>query len=235
MSVFGAFVATGTVALDIGQVRTDAPNGSNAIQFTDADAVSLTLSNLAIFAGVGGSLSAASSTATVVDGTLGFSGSITGNVLLVSIQDGDNVYIGLQTDPDALSADGTPIDLRLVETPAYVQAGREDHIAPPDSVLRLLDVLAGPARFVLAGSGHIAGVVNPPAANKYGYWTGGPTGSLEAFLAGAEQHPGSWWTDWLAWLEGLSAKRVPARGKRAPGGKGDKVIEDAPGRYVATR
>ena len=137
--------------------------------------------------------------------------------------------------PDALTADGTPVDLRLVETPAYVQAGREDHIAPPESVLRMLDVLAGPVRFVLAGSGHIAGVVNPPAANKYGYWTGGPTASLDAFLEGAEEHPGSWWTDWRAWLEGLDAAKVPAKGKRAPGGKSDKVIEDAPGRYVATR
>jgi len=137
--------------------------------------------------------------------------------------------------PDALAADGTPIDLRRIETPAYVQAGRDDHIAPPDSVLRLLGVLQGPTRFVLAGSGHIAGVVNPPAANKYGYWTGGPTENLEAFLAGAEQHPGSWWTDWLAWLEGLGAEKVPAAGKRVPGRKGDKVLEDAPGRYVAMR
>jgi polyhydroxyalkanoate synthase len=137
--------------------------------------------------------------------------------------------------PDALSADGTPVDLRLVETPAYVQAGREDHIAPPESVYRLLGVLAGPTRFVLAGSGHIAGVVNPPAANKYGYWTGEPGESLEAFLDGAEEHAGSWWTDWLAWLEGLDPAKVPAEGKRAPGGKGDPVIEDAPGRYVATR
>lgn len=137
--------------------------------------------------------------------------------------------------PDALAADGTPIDLRRIETPAYVQAGRDDHIAPPDSVLRLLGVLQGPTRFVLAGSGHIAGVVNPPAANKYGYWTGGPTENLEAFLDGAEQHPGSWWTDWLAWLEGLGAEKVPAAGKRVPGRKGDKVLEDAPGRYVAMR
>jgi polyhydroxyalkanoate synthase len=137
--------------------------------------------------------------------------------------------------PDALTADGTPVDLRLVATPAYVQAGREDHIAPPESVYRMLDVLAGPTRFVLAGSGHIAGVVNPPSANKYGYWTGERGESLEAFVKGAEEHAGSWWTDWLAWLEGLEAAKVPAKGKRAPGGKGDKVIEDAPGRYVATR
>jgi len=137
--------------------------------------------------------------------------------------------------PDALTADGTPVDLRLIETPAYVQAGREDHIAPPESVFRMLDVLHGPVRFVLAGSGHIAGVVNPPAANKYGYWTGEAGESLDAFVAGATEHAGSWWPDWLAWLEGLSGKKVPAKGKRAPGGKGDKVLEDAPGRYVAMR
>lgn len=137
--------------------------------------------------------------------------------------------------PDALTADGTPVDLRLVETPAYVQAGREDHIAPPESVFRMLDVLAGPVRFVLAGSGHIAGVVNPPAANKYQYWTGDPGATLDAFVQGAVEHPGSWWPDWLAWLEGLGGDKVPAKGKRAPGGKGDKVLEDAPGRYVAMR
>ena len=102
---------------------------------------------------------------------------------------------------DTLSADGTLIDLRLVATPAYVQAGREDHIAPPESVWRLTEHLAGPVRFVLAGSGHIAGVVNPPAARKYQHWTNEKAAaSLKAFLAGAEEHPGSWWTDWIAWL-----------------------------------
>ncbi|WP_305097219.1 PHA/PHB synthase family protein [Croceibacterium aestuarii] len=138
--------------------------------------------------------------------------------------------------PDVMSADGTPIDLRLIETPAYVQAGREDHIAPAGSVWKLTGTLAGPVRFVLAGSGHIAGVVNPPAARKYQYWTNEtPAGSLEAFVAGATEHPGSWWTDWIAWLENLDATRVKATGKRKPGGKGDTVIEDAPGRYVAMR
>ena len=137
--------------------------------------------------------------------------------------------------PDALAADGTPIDLSLIRTPAYVQAGREDHIAPPDSVLRMLDYLKGPKRFVLAGSGHIAGVVNPPAAGKYQYWTGKPRASIEEFLARATEHPGSWWTDWIAWLEAQDPSKVPATGKRAPGGTGDKVIEDAPGRYVAMR
>jgi polyhydroxyalkanoate synthase len=138
-------------------------------------------------------------------------------------------------EPDALQGDGTPIDLRLIKTPAYVQAGREDHIAPPDSVLRMLDYLKGPKRFVLAGSGHIAGVVNPPAAGKYQYWTGKPRATLGEFLARATEHPGSWWTDWLAWLEAQDPAKVPATGKRAPGGKGDPVIEEAPGRYVAMR
>ena len=137
---------------------------------------------------------------------------------------------------DALSADGTPIDLSLVETPAYVQAGREDHIAPPESVWRMTGHFAGPARFVLAGSGHIAGVVNPPAARKYQYWTNdGPAKTLEEFLANAEDHPGSWWTDWIAWIERQDGEWVEATGKRRPGGKGDRAIEDAPGRYVAMR
>ena len=137
--------------------------------------------------------------------------------------------------PDALSADGTPIDLRLIETPAYVQAGREDHIAPAESVFRMLGYLHGPVRFVLAGSGHIAGVVNPPAAGKYQYWAGAPAASLADFLANAEEHPGSWWTDWLQWLREQAPETVPAEGKWVPGGRDDKVLEDAPGTYVAMR
>jgi polyhydroxyalkanoate synthase subunit PhaC len=78
-------------------------------------------------------------------------------------------------------------------------------------------------------------VDNPPAAGKYQYWTGKPHATLGEFLARATEHPGSWWTDWLAWLEAQDPARVSATGKRAPGGEGDPVIEDAPGRYVATR
>ena len=137
--------------------------------------------------------------------------------------------------PDSLEADGTPIDLRLVATPAYVQAGREDHIAPPDSVHRMLRHLAGPVRFVLAGSGHIAGVVNPPAAGKYQYWTGEPGDTLAAFLAGAEEHPGSWWSDWAAWLRGIDPQTVPAHGNRSLNFPEDLALEDAPGRFVAMR
>jgi polyhydroxyalkanoate synthase len=138
--------------------------------------------------------------------------------------------------PDALSADGTPIDLTRIETPAYIQAGREDHIAPAPSVWKLMHHLRGEKTFVLAGSGHIAGVVNPPAAKKYQYWTNPePVGSLDDFIAGASETPGSWWPHWLAWLEAQDSTKVPAQGRRVPGGKGDKVIEDAPGRYVMTR
>jgi polyhydroxyalkanoate synthase len=91
-------------------------------------------------------------------------------------------------------------------------------------------------RFVLAGSGHIAGVVNPPAARKYQYWTNeAGAASLDAFLTGAEEHPGSWWGDWIGWLDALDSEQVPASGARKPGGRGDKVLEDAPGRYVTMR
>lgn len=138
--------------------------------------------------------------------------------------------------PDRLSADGTPIDLTRIETPAYIQAGREDHIAPAESVFRMTWFLKGPVRFVLAGSGHIAGVVNPPDAHKYQYWTHeGRFKDLDGFRKGAKEHPGSWWPDWIKWLEKQDKARVAAKGKRKPGGKGDRVIEDAPGRYVTMR
>lgn len=138
--------------------------------------------------------------------------------------------------PDALQADGTPIDLTQVATPSFVQAGREDHIAPAESVWRITQHFTGPLEFLLAGSGHIAGVVNPPAAGKYQYWVGDSAApSLKAFVESATEHPGSWWPHWLEWLHRQSDTRVPAKGKRAPGGKGDAGIEDAPGRYVKSR
>ena len=138
--------------------------------------------------------------------------------------------------PDCLHADGTPIDLTQVTTPSFVQAGREDHIAPAESVWRITRHFKGPMEFLLAGSGHIAGVVNPPSAGKYQYWVGDSAApSLQAFVESATEHPGSWWPHWLEWLHRQSDTRVAAAGKRAPGGKDDKVIEDAPGRYVKTR
>ena len=137
---------------------------------------------------------------------------------------------------DALSADGTAIDLKLVETPCYIQAGKEDHIAPAESVWHITDHFQGPLRFVLAGSGHIAGVVNPPGSGKYQYWTNeADVSSLQEFREGATETPGSWWPDWIDWLKPQDGTLVPATGKRKPGGKGDKIIEDAPGRYVKSR
>ncbi len=139
----------------------------------------------------------------------------------------------LLVQKDALSVDGTAIDLSLVETPAYIQAGREDHIAPAPSVWRMTDHFKGPLEFVLAGSGHIAGVVNPPEAQKYQYCTGpSDARSFEDFVAVAMEHKGSWWPHWIGWLRGQDQKTVPVSGKRAPGGQDDTVIEDAPGRYV---
>lgn len=138
--------------------------------------------------------------------------------------------------PDAMVADNTPIDLRRIATPCYIQAGREDHIAPPQSVWKLTRHLSGPWKFLLAGSGHIAGVVNPPESGKYQYWLNpNDPRSLDEFVAGATETKGSWWPDWIEWIADLAPAKLPAKGKRAPGGKGDKVIEDAPGRYVKTR
>ncbi|WP_294392457.1 class I poly(R)-hydroxyalkanoic acid synthase [uncultured Sphingomonas sp.] len=135
-----------------------------------------------------------------------------------------------------LTVDGVSIDLSRVTTPAYVQAGREDHIAPPESVWKVTHHFAGPLRFVLAGSGHIAGVVNPPAANKYQYWTNeGDAKTLPDFVAGATEHKGSWWPDWLAWIGTQSGGEVPADSARIPGGGALPAIEDAPGRYVGLR
>ncbi len=138
--------------------------------------------------------------------------------------------------PDSLSIDGTPIDLRKVKTPAYIQAGIEDHIAPPASVWKMMEHFSGPKQFLLAGSGHIAGVVNPPAANKYGYWLGDPAAAdFESFRADSTETKGSWWPNWLEWLEAQSADRVKASGARQPGKGRFKTIEDAPGRYARTR
>ncbi|MGX7927024.1 PHA/PHB synthase family protein [Tsuneonella sp. HG094] len=138
--------------------------------------------------------------------------------------------------PDQMEADGTPIDLTRIETPIYIQAGREDHIAPAESVWRMTRHVRGDTTFILAGSGHIAGVVNHPDAGKYQYWTGDSAAqSLDAFVAESTEHKGSWWPHWRAWLGDRDDKTVPATGKRRPGEKGDSVIEDAPGRYVKTR
>jgi polyhydroxyalkanoate synthase subunit PhaC len=138
--------------------------------------------------------------------------------------------------PNSLAALDTPIDLRKIQTPAYIQAGREDHIAPLASVWRLMDHLSGPKTFLLAGSGHIAGVVNPPAAGKYQYWTGdSEAATLDDFVAGASETRGSWWPHWIDWISAQDDKKVAVKGARIPGKGSKKAIEDAPGRYVKQR
>ncbi|MGH6693836.1 PHA/PHB synthase family protein [Sphingopyxis sp.] len=138
--------------------------------------------------------------------------------------------------PNSLSVMGTPIDLRKIETPAFIQAGREDHIAPLASVWRLMDHLSGSKTFLLAGSGHIAGVVNPPAAGKYQYWTGdSDAATLDEFVAGASETKGSWWPHWIGWIAERDSAKTAVKGARIPGKGAKKAIEDAPGRYVKQR
>ena len=149
----------------------------------------------------------------------------------------ESLYKGNKlAEKGGISVGGTPIDIDSVKTPTYVQAGREDHIAPPQSVWKIMGHFSGPKRFVLAGSGHIAGVVNPPAAQKYQYWINDrPCGTLEDFIEGATEHKGSWWPDWLEWLKAQDAGTVKAEGARVPGKGKLKTIEDAPGSYVKAR
>ncbi|MBX9947281.1 MAG: class I poly(R)-hydroxyalkanoic acid synthase [Reyranella sp.] len=141
----------------------------------------------------------------------------------------------LLSRPGGLVIDNVPIDLRKIAIPVYIQAGKEDHIAPARSVYKATQIFSGPARFMLAGSGHIAGVVNPPRAKKYQHWlneTGKNPPTLAEWQAGAQEHPGSWWNDWDRWLSEKSGPKVPAR---VPGNGGLPAIEDAPGSYVKVR
>ena len=137
-------------------------------------------------------------------------------------------------DPGGITIGGVPIDLRKIDMPAYFISTAEDHIAPWKSTYLGARLLSGPVRFVLGGSGHIAGIVNPPTANKYGYWTNDSLAAEpEAWQKGAQFHQGSWWSDWQAWIDQRNgAARVPAR---SPGTGKLKVIEDAPGAYVSAR
>jgi polyhydroxyalkanoate synthase len=138
--------------------------------------------------------------------------------------------------PGALTLGGVPIDLTRVNIPIYLLASREDHIAPYPSVFKASHHYSGPVRFVLAGSGHIAGVINPPAQGKYQYWVNpaqdGQVGELADWLAGATEQAGSWWPDWDAWLAPQSGPQVSAR---TPGAGALPAIEDAPGSYVKAR
>ncbi|MEP7274737.1 MAG: class I poly(R)-hydroxyalkanoic acid synthase, partial [Betaproteobacteria bacterium] len=136
-------------------------------------------------------------------------------------------------EPGGLTLAGVKIDLSKVTVPAYFVSAMEDHIAPWKTTYAGPAILGGKSRFVLSGSGHIAGMVNPPAANKYGYWTNAARPEdPEAWLEGATQHPGSWWPDWLKWVGPHLGREVPAR---VPGKGKLPVIEAAPGSYARLR
>lgn len=145
-----------------------------------------------------------------------------------------NCYLENRLSAGTMVLDNTLLDLSKVKVPVYNLATREDHIAPAQSVLYGSQFFGGPVRFVLSGSGHIAGVVNPPASNKYQYWINDNIAhaTVESWLKGASEHKGSWWPDWRAWLETSDAETVPAR---EPGGGVMEPIEDAPGSYVRVR
>jgi len=129
--------------------------------------------------------------------------------------------------------DNVRIDLRKVKLPVYNLAAREDHIAPLASVFRVGRFMGGDTKLVVAGSGHIAGVVNPPDANKYQYWTNAKgAATLEEWLKGATEHPGSWWPDWKDWITARSGPKIAAP---TPGSGKLRVIEDAPGSYVRVK
>ncbi len=132
--------------------------------------------------------------------------------------------------PGALELNGVKIDLRQIKVPTYIISTREDHIAPWKSTYGATQVYSGPIRFVLAASGHIAGVVNPPDSGKYSHWVNEELPrDPDDWLRGATELAGSWWPDWHRWVSALGDERVPAR---VPGEGGLPAIEDAPGRYV---
>ena len=129
---------------------------------------------------------------------------------------------------------GETLDLSKVTVPVYLQSAKEDHIAPANSVFKSVNLFKGPVRFIIAGSGHIAGVINPPAAKKYQHWTNDSFagGTIEDWKKGAVEHSGSWWPDWDQWLSKLSGPKVPAR---QPGDGELKPLGDAPGTYVKVK
>ncbi len=131
---------------------------------------------------------------------------------------------------------GVPIDLNTIKVPVYIYGSREDHIVPIDASYASTQIFKGKKRFVMGASGHIAGVINPPASGKRSHWIGAENkfpASVDTWIKSATEHAGSWWTDWTQWLAQQSGKKVPA--PKAPGRGRYKVIEPAPGRYVKVK
>jgi polyhydroxyalkanoate synthase len=145
-----------------------------------------------------------------------------------------NCYLENRLTSGSMVMDNTLLDLSKVKVPVYNLATREDHIAPADSVLYGSQFFGGPVKYVLSGSGHIAGVVNPPSLGKYQYWTNETITdiSLMDWIKGAQEHKGSWWPDWREWLGNLDSEQVPAR---SVGSEALPPLQDAPGSYVRVR
>ena len=138
--------------------------------------------------------------------------------------------------PNKLTVCGQKINLKKVDMPVYIYGSREDHIVPIGGAYATTQQLPGKKRFVMGASGHIAGVINPPAKNKRSYWTGAVDkfpANVDDWIASAKEHPGSWWTDWTDWLKGHAGKQIAAPKVY---GKGKyKAIEAAPGSYVKAK
>ena len=145
-----------------------------------------------------------------------------------------NCYLENRLSTGTMVVDNTLLDLSTIKVPIYNLATREDHIAPAESVLYGSQFFGGPVKYVMSGSGHIAGVINPPAMNKYQYWTNENIKGVTAdeWLKGATEHKGSWWPDWREWLGGIDSEEIPAR---PVGSEAFPPIEDAPGSYVRVR
>ncbi|HEU4806492.1 MAG TPA: class I poly(R)-hydroxyalkanoic acid synthase [Nitrobacter sp.] len=145
-----------------------------------------------------------------------------------------NCYLENRLSTGSMVLDNTLLDLSKVKVPVYNLATRDDHIAPAESVLYGSRFFGGPVRYVLSGSGHIAGVINPPSLGKYQHWTNDAIAdtTLAEWMKGAQEHKGSWWPDWHAWLRNIDAEEVAAR---EVGSAALPPIEDAPGSYVRVR
>jgi polyhydroxyalkanoate synthase subunit PhaC len=136
--------------------------------------------------------------------------------------------------PGALTVCGEKVDLGAIKAPVYVYGSREDHIVPWTAAYRSVPLFKGKVRFVLGASGHIAGVINPPAAKKRSHWTNDRLpDDAESWFDSATEHAGSWWPNWSQWLAPQGGKQVPA--PKGYGARGFKAIEPAPGRYVKAK
>jgi polyhydroxyalkanoate synthase len=145
-----------------------------------------------------------------------------------------NTYLeNKMREPGGTTALGEPVDLGTIDVPTFVYASKEDHIVPWKTAYESTKLVGGDVVFVLGASGHIAGVINPPAKNKRNYWTGDLDADPERWFEAAEKVPGSWWPAWYAWLAPYGGTKVTAR--KTPGNAEFTAVEPAPGSYVKAK